>query len=199
MQIENWPIDRPKDYPQNARVITDESVSKMAELLREYGICQPLVVDKAGTILVGHRRRRAWKLLGNTEIPVYIAGHLTAKQARAYRMADNRSALDVGTNFDALRHELTALHAEAFDLALTGYETYEIAPLMALDQGDDTPEAPEGGDGEAPPKMRALKFTADQYEFLESAAERLREATDDKSIKLARAIELIAADWLAGV
>ena len=45
MHIENWPIDRPKDYPKNARKWSAQAIEKVAASIREYGWRQPVVVD----------------------------------------------------------------------------------------------------------------------------------------------------------
>jgi hypothetical protein len=66
MNIEDWPIDRPTPYPKNPRV-NDRAVEKVAESIKEFGWRQPIVVDEAGEILVGHTRLKA--------APVISRGH----------------------------------------------------------------------------------------------------------------------------
>ena len=55
--VEMWPIDRPQDYPNNARKWTDKAVAKVAVSIREFGWRQPVVVDSQGVIVIGHLRR----------------------------------------------------------------------------------------------------------------------------------------------
>ena len=45
MLIEVWPIDRPKDYPKNARKWSAKQSRKSLSSIREYGWRQPIVVD----------------------------------------------------------------------------------------------------------------------------------------------------------
>lgn len=71
MRVEMWPIDRPKDYPKNARKWTDKAIAKVAASIREFGFRQPLVVDSQEVIVIGHLRRTAARTLGLTEIPVH--------------------------------------------------------------------------------------------------------------------------------
>src|SRR5271154_5110604 len=89
--IEVWPIDRPKDYPKNARKWSSQAVEKVASSIREYGWRQPVVVDVNDVIVIGHLRRTAARSLGLTEIPVHVAKDLTPAQIRGLRLADNRT------------------------------------------------------------------------------------------------------------
>jgi ParB-like chromosome segregation protein Spo0J len=68
MLIEMWPIDRPKDYPKNARKWGAHAVEKVAASIREYGFRQPVVVDVSDVIVIGHLRRAAERFLGLPEI-----------------------------------------------------------------------------------------------------------------------------------
>src|SRR3954467_15568559 len=91
MQIEMWSIDRVKPYDKNPR-INDAAVDAVARSLQEFGWRQPIVVDEAGVIIVGHTRYKAALKLGYTEVPVHVATGLSPAQARAYRIADNQTA-----------------------------------------------------------------------------------------------------------
>ncbi len=62
MLIELWPIDRPKDYPQNPRKWSAHAVEKVAASIREYGWRQPVVVDADDVIAIGHLRRAAGRV-----------------------------------------------------------------------------------------------------------------------------------------
>jgi ParB-like chromosome segregation protein Spo0J len=64
MLIEYWPIDRPKDYPKNARKWSGQAIGKVAASIREYGFRQPVVVDVHDVIVIGHLRRAAARFWG---------------------------------------------------------------------------------------------------------------------------------------
>ncbi len=53
---------------------------------------QPIVADSAGVIVVGHARHKAAIKLGLKTVPVHVAADLTPAQARAYRLAEERTA-----------------------------------------------------------------------------------------------------------
>ena len=62
--------------------------------------------------------------------------YLTEAQKKAYILADNRFALDVGWDEEMLRVEMEALQGMDFDVSLTGFDEAEIADLLSLDDGD---------------------------------------------------------------
>ena len=72
MNIEYWPIDRPKPYPKNARKWGAAAVEKVASSIRAFGFRQPIVVDAQGVIVIGHLRLAAI-FLGLREVPVHAA------------------------------------------------------------------------------------------------------------------------------
>ncbi|MEX0653994.1 MAG: ParB N-terminal domain-containing protein, partial [Phycisphaeraceae bacterium] len=91
MKIEIRNIERLRPYEQNPRQ-NDAAVDAVAQSLKEFGFRQPIVVDTDGVIVVGHTRYKAAKKLGIEKVPVHVARDLTPEQARAYRIADNKSA-----------------------------------------------------------------------------------------------------------
>lgn len=95
--------------PKNPRKISQAAVDAVAASLQRFGWQQPIVVDSAGEILVGHTRRLAALALGETEVPVVEASNLTAEEAQAYRIADNRSGEYSRWEYDALAQQLGEL------------------------------------------------------------------------------------------
>lgn len=74
--ISNIEISRIIPNPNQPRkVFTEESIIKLADSIRQYGIIQPLTVRKTGEIyelVAGERRLRAAKELGLTHVPCII-------------------------------------------------------------------------------------------------------------------------------
>jgi len=128
--IELWPIDRPKDYPKNARKWSGQAVEKVASSIREYGWRQPVVVDANDVIVIGHLRRAAGKFLGLTEVPVHVACDLTPAQIRGLRLADNRTNQEASWDEDLLALEIAELGGLDFDLSLTGFDVNELDSLL---------------------------------------------------------------------
>ena len=105
MQVENWKIDEVKPYENNPRK-NDEAVEKVANSIKEFGWQQPIVVDKEGVVIVGHTRLKAAQELGLDEVPVLVAKDLTDDQAKAYRLADNKTGELSIWDFPKLNMEL---------------------------------------------------------------------------------------------
>src|SRR4029453_15961035 len=103
----------------------------VAASLKEFGFRQPIVVDEAGVIVVGHTRGKGAQKLGMTEVPVHVATGLTPEQVKAYRLCDNQVATIAEWNFDLLPLELADLQAANFDLSLLGFDRDELAGLMS--------------------------------------------------------------------
>lgn len=147
MHIELWPIDRPKDYPTNARKWSAQAIEKVASSIREYGWRQPVVVDTSEVIIIGHLRRAAGKFLGLTEVPVHVASDLMPSQVRGLRLMENRSHEEAEWDLSLLAPELADLSALDFDLTLTGFDVNEIDVLLRdpLDdeRADQAPPLPD--------------------------------------------------------
>ncbi len=148
MKIEMWSIDQVKPYENNPR-INDDAVASVAASIREFGFQQPLVVDSAGVIIVGHTRLKAAIKLGLDRVPILVATNLTPEQVRAYRIADNKTAELAEWNYDLLPIELSALQEANYDLCLLGFSADELAKLMdtgvneGLTDPDDVPLPPD--------------------------------------------------------
>ena len=150
MKIALVPIDSVRPYEKNPRV-NDQAVESVARSLREFGFRQPVVVDEAGVIVVGHTRWKAAKALGLEKVPVHTATDLSPEQIKAYRLADNQTATLAEWDMDLLPLELADLQSMNFDLGLLGFAEDELARLLAsgdvtaegLTDEDDIPEPPD--------------------------------------------------------
>ena len=132
VKLENWPIDRIKPYERNPRA-NDAAVEAVAESIKRFGFRQPIVVDAEGVIVCGHTRWKAARKLGLDKVPVHVASDLTPEQIRAYRIADNKTAELAEWNLDLLPIELAELQDAGIDWSLLGFDSDELAKLLALD------------------------------------------------------------------
>jgi DNA modification methylase len=147
MLVEMRRLDEIKPYENNPRH-NDEAVDAVAASIKEFGFRQPLVVDEQDVIIVGHTRYKAAGKLGMEFVPVHVALGLSPEQARAYRIADNRTATIATWDEDKLPLELMALQQAGFDLDLTGFPADELLRLMqspteGLTDPDAVPEPPD--------------------------------------------------------
>lgn len=116
-----------KPYPHNPR-INDAAVHKVAESIRQFGFRQPIIVDADGVIIAGHTRYKAAQFLRLKVAPVIVADDLTPKQAKAYRLADNKTAEFSLWDDLRLATELRDLSAcTEIDLRSVGFDTEPAA------------------------------------------------------------------------
>lgn len=148
MKIENRSIDTIRPYEGNPRV-NDHAVNQVADSIREFGFQQPIIVDGEGIIIAGHTRHKAARRLGLVSVPVIVASQLSPDQARALRIADNKTGELAEWDLSLLSEELAALDASEFDLDVLGFTTDELNKLLQLDlvnglvDPDDIPDPPE--------------------------------------------------------
>lgn len=108
MKIEWRTLANVHPYGKNPRR-NEKAVKAVAASLRQFGWQQPIVVDKAGVIIVGHTRYLAAQAEGMDKVPVLVAGNLSDDQVRAYRIADNKTNEIAEWDVGLLSEELKAL------------------------------------------------------------------------------------------
>jgi ParB-like chromosome segregation protein Spo0J len=89
-------------YQRNARTHSKAQIRKIADSIRAFGFTNPVLIDAKNTIIAGHGRVEAAKLLGFEQVPTIRLDSLTPAQVRAYVIADNRLAEDAGWDTEIL-------------------------------------------------------------------------------------------------
>lgn len=128
-------------YDKNAKKHPKKQIEQVANSIKEFGMNQPIVVDKQGVIIVGHGRYEACRSLGWTdeEILKYVkVVDLTEEQAKAYRLADNKLN-ESDWDMNLVVEELKGLSEDMLDL--TGFDKDLI--IEADEKDDEVPETPE--------------------------------------------------------
>lgn len=128
--IEQWPIEKLIPYARNPRK-NDEKVEKMVAAIKEFGFRIPVVAKSDGSVVDGHLRIKAAKVLGLSEIPVALADELSDAQIKAFRLLANRSANWADWDDELLRLEFEELKALDFNLDLTGFDEDEFSSILA--------------------------------------------------------------------
>lgn len=118
--IKDAPISALKPYPDNPRLNMD-AVDYVANSIRELGFRAPILVDKDWVVLAGHTRLEAAQKLGLETVPVIVYKDISPEQAKAYRLADNKTAEKAGWDFDLLDKELLELDS-LFDMVDFGFD-----------------------------------------------------------------------------
>jgi len=126
LSIEYLPVEALSPYAGNARCHPNDQIKQLATSYDEFGMIAPMIVDENLEIIAGHARLEAAKRRGMATVPAVRIAHLTAAQKKAYRLADNKIALNAGWDLDLLALELKALLDLDFDLGATGFEPAEV-------------------------------------------------------------------------
>jgi hypothetical protein len=170
--IELWPVENLTPYKLNAKKHDSVQVAKIVQAIQRFGWsdAHAIEVDADGMILSGHGRRLAAMELGMKRVKVQVVTHLSADDARAYRLSVNRVAIS-DIDPELLREELSTL-----DASLEGIFDAKELDFMVADMGE----------------MNIDAFVSDMGEVLEDQRldieERSARATsDDTRIPLAKA------------
>ena len=137
------PLDSLVPYARNARTHSEAQVAEIAGSIREFGFVNPVLIAEDGTLIAGHGRVLAARLLGMETVPAITLAGLSDTQRRALVLADNRIALNAGWDEALLALELTDLKEAGVDLGIMGFEDGELDRLLAgtedADQGSTAP------------------------------------------------------------
>ncbi|WP_052200729.1 DNA methyltransferase [Terriglobus sp. TAA 43] len=132
LALEYRPLASLNFHVNNARTHSRSQIRKIKNSIEEFGFSNPILIQTDGTIIAGHGRVEAAKLLNMTTVPTICLEHLTPDQIRAYVIADNRLAELAGWDNDLLKIELGYLLTLdlSLDVTLTGFEVPEIDLLL---------------------------------------------------------------------
>jgi ParB-like chromosome segregation protein Spo0J len=96
-------------HPSNARTHPKRQIRQIADSITAFGFTSPILIDREGTIIAGHGRVEAAKLLGMREVPTIRLENLSPDQIRALVIADNKIASNANWNLSTLAIELQHL------------------------------------------------------------------------------------------
>ena len=163
--------------PKNPRVHSPRQVRQIAQSIKAFGFCVPVLIDRHHQVLAGHGRILACVELGWHEVPTISLAHLTETQARAFMIADNRltenSRWDERLLGEQLK-QLAEVHLD-FSLEATGFEVAEIDLLIegvapASDRAEDPADlSPDAASAPAVSKSGDLWFLGSHRVFCGSA------------------------------
>ena len=147
MNITNKAVADLIPYAANAKKHDEKQIKNVAESIKQFGFVQPVVVDCACVIVIGHCRVLAAKKLGMKEVPCVCVEDLTPEQVNALRLVDNKSN-ESEWDFDLLADELPGLDLSAFDFdwGLPEDQTEDIVEDEALEIDEESEPITKMGD-----------------------------------------------------
>lgn len=114
MNIEMRRLDAITPYAANAKRHDATQIANVAESIRQFGWTQPLVVDAAGVLVIGHCRFLAAQQMGLDQVPCVCVDDLSPEQVNALRLVDNKTN-ESPWDLDLLAEELPELDLSGFD------------------------------------------------------------------------------------
>lgn len=129
-------------YENNPRK-NEKAVDYVAESIKEFGFKSPIIVDENNVIIAGHTRLEAAKKIGLKEVPVIKADDLTPEQAKAFRLADNKTAEFAEWDESKLINELLSI--SDIDMDEFGFSSDDVEAVLNVDDiaEDEVPEPPK--------------------------------------------------------
>ena len=127
--------------PTNARKHSDKNLSAIAASLNKFGQRKPIVVHR-GVVLAGNGTLEAAKSLGWSEIEVAeVPADWDDDTAKAYALADNRTAELAEWDEGELAKQLLELQDADWDITELGFDIPALADIEPGDE-DEIPEPP---------------------------------------------------------
>lgn len=151
---------KPAAYnPRKKLVPGDPEYEKIARSIEEFGYCDPIIINKDGTIVGGHQRASVLKSLGYTEADCIVVD-LSKQDEKALNVALNK----IGGQWDMalLRDALQDLTLSKVDVNATGYSDDELSVIL----GDVMLEKQHE---ESPIDRMGFTFSLEQYADLQQA------------------------------
>ncbi len=155
--IQSLPIKTLKPYVRNARTHSKKQVRQLADSIKSFGFLVPILIDETHTIIAGHGRYAAAKLLALEQVPVIKVEGLSPAKRRALALADNKIAANAGWDREILAAELPELAdllvVEGLDISITGFAAVEINSLVVDFEKDGSDPADDIKDAAANAKL----------------------------------------------
>ena len=127
--------------PKNARKHSARNLEAIATSLEKFGQRKPIVVHR-GVVLAGNGTLEAAKSLGWTEIDVAeVPDDWDNDTAKAYALADNRTAELAEWDESELAKQLLELQDADWDITELGFDIPALADIESGDE-DEIPEPP---------------------------------------------------------
>ena len=149
-KLERAPLHALKPFQANARTHSQRQIEQIAASIKRFGFNNPVLVSDDLTIIAGHGRVEAAKLLGMEDVPVLRLSHLDDVDRRAYVLADNRLAEKAGWDHEILALELQGLVELNFDVGAIGFEIPELDHIFEAAR-DANPTGEDADDENVPP------------------------------------------------
>lgn len=115
MNVEMMEIKDIKPFERNAKKHDERQIKNVMESIKQFGMAQPLAVDKDNVLIIGHCRLIACKRLKMDKVPVVKMDELTQEQVDKLRLLDNKLN-ESEWDFELLAEDIPTLDFSDFDI-----------------------------------------------------------------------------------
>lgn len=138
MKLETLKISDLVSDPNNARKHDDKNLDAIKGSLTQFGQRKPIVIGAGNVVIAGNGTLAAAKSLGWTEIDVVrVPDDWSADQAKAFALADNRTAELAAWDTKVLNAQVLELLEAGIDVLEFGFEP--IQPEEPAEEEDQEP------------------------------------------------------------
>jgi len=168
-QIERVQISDLQLDPQNLRKHGKRSLEAIASSLQRFGQQRQPIVTSDGVVIAGNGLVAAAESIGWTEIDI-VRTTLTGEEARAYAIADNRSAEFSEWNQEELAATVRSFDAELLSfVGFTGDELDAMQFAATVEPEDDKPRFDHDAYASRVLKQIVLVYNLEQYNLIYDA------------------------------
>ena len=164
LQVEIVPLHSISPHPKNSRLHDETNLQSIMRSLSEFGQRTPIVLWREW-IIKGCGTWKAAERLGWTTIQTVQANALSEEKAIAYAIADNKTSDLSEFDFETLADVLKYLEGKDVDLDVTGFQDFEIEPLLQAEWNPGTVGKMPGEEGEG----QRIAFTTEQWDEIKGA------------------------------
>ena len=137
MEVQRRQIKDLTADPRNARTHSQKNLDAITNSLVKFGQRKPIVISGTGVVLAGNGTLEAAKGLKWDYIDVAVAPHDWDEQtARAFALADNRTAELADWDQSVLTEQLLELHDAEFDIEALGFEMPQVIEAEPIDEDE---------------------------------------------------------------
>lgn len=136
LRIEMVRIKSIKPHPQNSRIHSKQNLEAIQKSLDKFGQQKPIVVWR-NLIIAGNGTYQAACDLDWKQIDIVRADYLSENDAIAYMIADNKTTDMSEFDYEVLALQMRSLAGEGEDLSATGFQSFEIEPMLDAASWED--------------------------------------------------------------
>ena len=108
---------------------TESNINLLIESIKDFGVNQPITIDRNNVVVTGNGVYKAAKAAGLTKIPCIVLDDLSDEEIKQYRIADDKTQEFAQWNEKKLRKELSYLQDPS---SMQPYFDQDILGMLGL-------------------------------------------------------------------